>query len=66
MITRYLNKVLLHLLHETNYRKKEIKVFTGFQEIAYLIDTIQDFLCNLGMKPHMYLVEIPKHFFTKS
>ena len=22
------------------------------------IDTIQDFLCNLGMKPHMHLVEI--------
>ena len=22
------------------------------------LDTIQDFLCNLGMKPHMYLVEI--------
>ena len=22
------------------------------------LDTIQDFLCNLGMKPHMHLVEI--------
>ena len=24
----------------------------------YIVDTIQDFLCNLGMKPHMHLVEI--------
>ena len=24
----------------------------------YVLDTIQDFLCKLGMKPHMYLVEI--------
>ena len=24
----------------------------------YLLDTIQDFLCKLGMKPHMHLVEI--------
>ena len=23
-----------------------------------LLDTIQDFLCKLGMKPHMHLVEI--------
>ena len=28
----------------------------GFR--LYSIDTIQDFLCNLGMKPHMHLVEI--------
>ena len=25
---------------------------------VYLLDTIQDFLRNLGMKPHMHLVEI--------
>ena len=25
---------------------------------TYLVDTIQDFLCKLGMKPHMHLVEI--------
>ena len=24
----------------------------------YILDTIQDFLYNLGMKPHMHLVEI--------
>ena len=24
----------------------------------FRIDTIQDFLCKLGMKPHMHLVEI--------
>ena len=24
----------------------------------YRLDTIQDFLCELGIKPHMYLVEI--------
>ena len=27
----------------------------------YIVDTIQDFLCNLGMKPHMHLVEIKKN-----
>ena len=26
--------------------------------MAWVIDTIQDFLCKLGMKPHMHLVEI--------
>ena len=25
---------------------------------TYLLDTIQDFLCKLGMKPHMHVVEI--------
>ena len=25
---------------------------------AYTLDTIQDFLCKLGMKPHMHLLEI--------
>ena len=29
-----------------------------FRAPTYLLDTIQDFLCNLGMKPHMHLVEI--------
>ena len=26
--------------------------------VQYAVDTIQDFLRNLGMKPHMHLVEI--------
>ena len=29
-----------------------------FAIIGYALDTIQDFLCKLGMKPHMHLVEI--------
>ena len=29
------------------------------------LDTVQDFLIKLGNKPHMHLVEIRKHFFTK-
>ena len=29
-----------------------------FDGITYLPDTIQDFLCKLGMKPHMHLVEM--------
>ena len=32
---------------------------------AYRLGTIQDFLCKLGMKPHMKLLEI-SIFFTKS
>ena len=28
---------------------------------ASIIDTIQDFLCKLGMKPHMHLVEIKQY-----
>ena len=30
------------------------------------VDTIQDFLWNLGMKPHKYAFSRNKHFFTKS
>ena len=30
----------------------------AFKVQYYTLDTIQDFLCNLGMKPHMHLVEI--------
>ena len=40
-------------------------LFTGnklwkikFLRSQYVLDTIQDFLCNLGIKPHMHLVEI--------
>ena len=29
-----------------------------FDGITYLLDTIQDFLCKLAMKPHMHLVEM--------
>ena len=29
-----------------------------FVTTAQIIDTIQDFLCKLGMKPYMHLVEI--------
>ena len=34
---------------------------------ASLVDTIQDFLCKLGMKPRMQLYSIGNHhFFTKT
>ena len=30
----------------------------GRSQPTYTTDTIQDFLCKLGIKPHMHLVEI--------
>ena len=37
-----------------------------YQEKPYKVDTIQDFLFKLGMKPHTYASSGNKHFFTKS
>ena len=36
------------------------------ESIHALIDTIQDFLCKLGMKPRMYAAIGNHHFFTKT
>ena len=35
-----------------------LSVKSSLTTVLYYIDTIQDFLCELGMKQHMHLVEI--------
>ena len=32
--------------------------------LTYVLDTIQDFLCKVGMKPHKYASSGNNHFFT--
>ena len=33
--------------------------------IAYILESVQDFLIKLGIKPLMHLLEISMYFFTK-
>ena len=42
----------------TNVEFADTPTPSSYQRSSWIIETIQDFLCNLGMKLHMHLVEI--------
>ena len=58
--TKSVTKLILHstssIKQKCDYRS--VRSYLLFSYGTYILDTIQDFLCKLGMKPHMHLAEI--------